>query len=95
MKIDRGIQILRQWFILRACLITGGRCVEDLVRLLQTGRRTIYRDLQILKKAGANIETRREGPTIYYFSKQPFFQALEPVTPHDTAPRDSKHGRTE
>lgn len=93
MSNERGNQILRQWLILRACLSEQGPTVEDLVRTLRTGRRTIYRDLAILKKAGANLETKREGAVIRYISKQPFFQPLETVTSSDTPTDDSNYGR--
>jgi len=76
----RGNQILRQWNLLCACECEQGLSVTELVSLLRTGRRTIYRDISILKRCGANLESLNNGSVVRYRSRQPFFKHQEPVT---------------
>ncbi len=90
MSNERGSQLLRQWHILIACQIETGLSVEEIVSKLKVGRRTIYRDLKILKSAGAQIETIRVGNLIKYRTEQPFFPLDNTVTPNDTPGGDPK-----
>ncbi len=64
---------MRQWKLLIACEVEGGRSVDELRALLGASRRTIYRDLLILKDSGANFKSIKRLDQIRYQSLQPFF----------------------
>ena len=64
----RGDQLVRQWRLVRLLFAhQGGATVEDMARVLSTRKRSIYRDLEVLRKAGFNVcKMRREGVPYYY-----------------------------
>jgi len=73
MKKSRGSQMIRQWKLLRACARSAGMSIDELIDLFGASRRTIYRDLSILKASGAKIETLKVSKEIKYRTSQPFF----------------------
>lgn len=69
----RGGQFVRQWSLLKALEArrTGGMTIEDLCGTLEANRRTVYRDLDVLRAAGFAVdkETREDG-RVYYLIPQ-------------------------
>jgi len=64
----RGDQLVRQWELLRLLLAhQGGVRVEDMAKALKTRPRNVYRDIEVLKRAGFNVcKARRDGTPYYY-----------------------------
>jgi proteasome accessory factor B len=71
--MPRGNQFIRQWSVLKAIESrrSGGLSIEELCEELKANRRTVYRDLDVLRAAGFAIdkETRPDG-RVYYFIPQ-------------------------
>jgi predicted DNA-binding transcriptional regulator YafY len=71
--MPRGNQFIRQWSLLKALEArrSGGLRIEDLCKELKANRRTVYRDLDVLRAAGFSIdkESRPDGH-VYYLIPQ-------------------------
>lgn len=78
MKRSRGSQLIRQWKLLQACSNDEGQTIEELRELFGASRRTIYRDIAILKRAGAKIHSRKDAQEIRYRTHHPFFETPSP-----------------
>jgi len=59
--MPRGEQVTRQWKTLMALAGRGGVTVPDLMRDLETSRRTVWRDLQVLQEVGFPVTSERDG----------------------------------
>ncbi len=81
----RGNQFIRQWSLLKALESrrSGGLTIEELCRELEANRRTVYRDIDVLRAAGFAVdkETHEDGH-VYYFIPQ---GARTPPVPFTTA----------
>ncbi len=69
----RGNQFIRQWSILKALESrrSGGLTIEDLCRELEANRRTVYRDIDVLRAAGFAVDKEvREDGHVHYFIPQ-------------------------
>jgi len=68
--IDRAVrqaQLIRQWRILfELTRYPEGRSVRDLVKALEVGPRTLYRDLATITRAGFRVSRARRGLTPVY-----------------------------
>lgn len=66
----RGNQFIRQWSLLKALEArrSGGMTIEDLCTELEANRRTVYRDIDVLRAAGFAVdkEKRDDGRVFYY-----------------------------
>jgi predicted DNA-binding transcriptional regulator YafY len=71
---------MRQWKILCACETPSGMSAAELIEYLGVGRRTLYRDLSLLKLCGAHLEIINDGSVVRYRSRQPFFRPTTSVT---------------
>ncbi|MDF1566011.1 MAG: HTH domain-containing protein [Deltaproteobacteria bacterium] len=61
----RGDQFTRQWKILLTLLEKkSGQTVQDLAELLGVSVRTVYRDLEVLDRAGVPLVQEREGRNV-------------------------------
>jgi proteasome accessory factor B len=69
----RGNQFIRQWALLKALESrrSGGLTIEELCAELEANRRTVYRDIDVLRAAGFAVdkETHEDGH-VYYFIPQ-------------------------
>lgn len=63
----RGQQTKRQWALMQALSSGKPRTLGELCRLLRAERRTLYRDLKLLKEIFPTIGTQREGHNVRYF----------------------------
>lgn len=61
----RGDMLTEALTLLRE-LRTGRWLVADLAELLGRKRRTVYRTLLAIERAGIELERHREGPRVYY-----------------------------
>ena len=57
----RGDQLIRQWRLLHILGVRGGRTADDLMQEMKCSRRTVWRDLAVLQKAGFPITTEQDG----------------------------------
>jgi DNA-binding IclR family transcriptional regulator len=68
----RGAQLIRQWKLLRLLAThPEGLSVVMLCHALKARKRTLYRDLTVLKKAGFTIQKLRAGKEALYFVPHP------------------------
>jgi biotin operon repressor len=61
-------QIIPQWELLRLLFAhQDGVRIEDMANALKTPQRNVYRDIEVLKRAGFNVcKVRRDGTPYYY-----------------------------
>lgn len=60
--MPRGDQIIRQWqLLITLTRHPSGLSIHQLGKILKAERRTLYRDLSILKSAGFPIKSTREA----------------------------------
>ncbi|HYL79175.1 MAG TPA: WYL domain-containing protein [Candidatus Acidoferrum sp.] len=59
--MPRGDQLSRQWKLLHILAARGGRSIPALMRETGCSRRTVCRDLEILRAAGLPIANERDG----------------------------------
>ena len=57
----RGDQLIRQWRLLHILGVRGGRTADDLMQEMKCSRRTVWRDLAVLQKAGFPITIEQDG----------------------------------
>ena len=57
--MPRGNQLARQWQLLQVIQHPAGNVVDDAARKLDCTVRTIWRDLQVLRKAGLPLDRAR------------------------------------
>ena len=63
-RVPRGNQLARQWQLLQMIQSPAGIAVDDAARKLECNRRTIWRDLHVLEKAGFPLYSDKaaDGP---------------------------------
>lgn len=57
----RGDQLIRQWRLLHILGVRSGRSADDLMQEMKCSRRTLWRDLVVLQKAGFPITMEQDG----------------------------------
>jgi predicted DNA-binding transcriptional regulator YafY len=76
----RGNQIIRQWKILQLLGSHPGLTAEEIGERTNTPKRTIYRDLECLWRAGFPIGYQRDGQFSYWLLTHEM-RVGDPITP--------------
>ncbi|HSD50971.1 MAG TPA: HTH domain-containing protein, partial [Candidatus Methylomirabilis sp.] len=77
----RGDQLIRQWKLLQILAVRGERTVPELMREVKCSRRTVGRDLAVLRQAGFPLTVEQDGgESRYRLLEGSWARSLFPLT---------------